>query len=481
MQLSQFKEAVRAHFDRFAAERRRWKAKGRFYHDQQARYFRFLVPAGKRVLELGCGTGELLAAVEPAHGVGVDFSEAMLAEARAAFPHLTFAVGDAEDPATWRDQEGRGVEGPFDYVILSDALGHFEDIQACLENLRPLCTAETRLIIGYYNFVWEPVLKLTERLGLKMPQRLANWLSPSDIENLLNLADFEAVKRDRRMLLPVRAPLLQPVLDFLAGLPVVRKLCLCNYTVARMKRREAVDNRKTVTVLIPCKNEKGNIEPAVARTPDMGAHTEIIFVDGHSSDGTPEEIARVMAAHPDKDISFLVQDGKGKGDAVRKGFAAAKGDILMILDADLTVPPEDLPKFFRALAAGKGEFINGTRLVYPMEDEAMRFLNLLGNKFFSLAFTWLLNQRLKDTLCGTKVISRENYLRLVDGRAYFGDFDPFGDFDLLFGASKLNLKILELPIRYRARTYGETQISRFRHGWLLLQMCVFAMRKLKFV
>lgn len=481
MQLSPFKQAVRDHFEVFAAERRRWKAKGRHYHEQQAATFRFLVAPGKRVLELGCGTGELLAAVAPSFGVGVDFSPAMLAEARSAFPRLTFALGDVEDPATWRDQEGRGVEGPFDYVILSDALGHFEDIQACLENLRPLCMPETRLIVGYYSFLWEPVLKLSERLGLKMPQRLANWLSPGDIENLLGLADFEAVKADRRMLLPVRVPVLQPALDLLAGLPLLRDLCLCNYVVARMKPREAVDNRKTVTVLIPCKNERGNIEPAVARTPDMGAHTEIIFVDGHSTDGTPEEIVRVMAAHPERDITLLAQDGKGKGDAVRKGFAAAKGDILMILDADLTVPPEDLPKFFRAMASGKGEFINGTRLVYPMQDEAMRFLNLLGNKFFSLAFSWLLNQRLKDTLCGTKVLSRRDYERLVAGRAYFGDFDPFGDFDLLFGASKLNLKIVEVPIRYRAREYGETQISRFRHGLLLLRMCWFAMRKLKFV
>jgi len=246
-----------------------------------------------------------------------------------------------------------------------------------------------------------------------------------------------------------------------------------------MRERAGVGEDFSVTVLIPCRNERGNIEPAVQRTPDLGHHTEIIFVDGHSEDGTPDEIRRVMEKYPQRDIKFMVQDGKGKGDAVRKGFSAATGDILMILDADLTVPPEDLPKFYRAIASGKGEFINGTRLVYPMEDEAMRFLNLLGNKFFSLAFSWLLNQRLKDTLCGTKVISRKNYERLAAGRGYFGDFDPFGDFDLLFGASKLNLKITEVPIRYRAREYGETQISRFRHGLLLLRMCWFAMRKLK--
>jgi glycosyltransferase involved in cell wall biosynthesis len=179
-------------------------------------------------------------------------------------------------------------------------------------------------------------------------------------------------------------------------------------------------------------------------------------------------------------ITLLHQgDGIGKGDAVRKGFAAATGDVLMILDADLTVPPEDLPKFFEALTSGKGEFINGTRLVYPMERQAMRTLNHLGNKFFSLAFTWLLEQRFRDTLCGTKVLFRRDYERIAANRHYFGDFDPFGDFDLIFGASRLNLRIVEVPVRYRERTYGVTNISRFRHGWLLLRMCLVAFRKLK--
>jgi glycosyltransferase involved in cell wall biosynthesis len=213
----------------------------------------------------------------------------------------------------------------------------------------------------------------------------------------------------------------------------------------------------------------------------MGAHTEFIFIEGHSSDGTLDEIKRVAEKYKDKfDIKYATQDGKGKGDAVRKGFAMASGDILMILDADLTTPPEDMPKFFNALASGKGEFINGTRLVYPLEDESMRSLNILGNKFFSLMFSWLLGQRLKDTLCGTKVISKKNYEKLIANRGYFGDFDPFGDFDLIFGAAKLNLKIVEIPVRYQAREYGSTNISRFRHGWLLIKMVVFAMNKIKF-
>ena len=282
-----------------------------------------------------------------------------------------------------------------------------------------------------------------------------------------------------RFLLPKRIPFVSPFINrYLAPLPGISKCCLSCYIVAR-SLKGAQQKVYSTTIVVPCRNEKGNIETAIRELPSFGGDQEIIFVDGHSTDGTREAIRKVIADHPDKDIKLLIQDGHGKGDAVRMGFREAKGDMLMILDADLTVSPQDLPRFYRAVADGKGEFINGCRLVYPMEKQAMRLLNLLGNKFFGLVFSWLLNQRIKDTLCGTKVLFRKDYKRIAANRSYFGDFDPFGDFDLLFGASKLNLKIVEIPIRYKERTYGSTNIKRFRHGWLLLKMTAFAFKKLK--
>ncbi|MEK6603440.1 MAG: glycosyltransferase, partial [Nitrospirota bacterium] len=369
----------------------------------------------------------------------------------------------------------------FDVIILADVVGHLLDVETALKHLRRCCTPKTRLIISYYNFLWEPVLRLAEMVGLKMPQQHQNWLAPEDLVNLLSLADYEVVKTEQRLLLPKWIPVLSDVVNrFLAHLPGLRAACLCHYLVARPLLPRP--NRPySTTIVIPCRNERGNIEPALQRMPQFGGHQEILFVDGHSTDGTQEEIQRVIGQYPQWDIRLLVQDGKGKGDAVRTGFAQAKGDIFMILDADLTMPPEDLPRFYEALTSGKGEFINGCRLVYPMEKEAMRVLNLLGNKFFSMAFSWLLNQRIKDTLCGTKVLFGEDYRRIEKNRGYFGDFDPFGDFDLLFGASKLNLKILEVPIRYQERQYGTTNIRRFAHGWLLLKMTFFGFFRLKSV
>jgi len=459
-------------FDRLADSREQWQKRASYYYEDQCRYLRFLIPEGLRVLEVGCGLGDLLAALKPSRGLGVDLSERMVKQASLRHPSLEFRTADVESFV---------VDETFDVIVLADVIGHLFDVQSVLRSLRGCCTSKTRIVIAYYNFIWEPLLRLAERLRLKMPQQQQNWLALSDIMNLLRLADYEVVKTERRLLFPKYIPIVSTVLNrYLAYLPGLNLLCLSQYVVARMHGPRPPDEYST-TIVIPCRNERGNVEAAVRRIPPFGSRQEIIFVDGHSSDGTPDEIERVIRQCPDKNIRLLVQDGEGKADAVRKGFAHATGDLLMILDADLTMPPEDLPKFYDALASNKGEFINGSRLVYPMEQEAMRFLNLIGNKFFSMAFSWLLNQRIKDTLCGTKVLFREDYLRIEAGRGYFGEFDPFGDFDLLFGASKLNLKILEVPIRYQERTYGATNIRRFAHGWLLLRMTVYGFYRLKAV
>jgi SAM-dependent methyltransferase len=461
------------YFDSVAQEREKWRKRGAYYHEELEKYLRFIIPSNSSILEIGCGTGELLAALNPGRGLGIDISPRMVEVAGEKFPHLKFETGDLED---------LHVEEKFDYVVIVETIGHVDDIQSAFSELHKVSRPDTRIIIVYYNYLWEPVLKLAEAAGLRMKHLLQHWLPLDSLENLLYLNDFEVVKKGYRFLLPVYIPLVSPFFNkVLANIPFFWKLSLNEVIVARPIAKRKPSEEVSCSVIIPCRNERGNIEHAVKRTPDMGKHTELIFVEGHSHDGTLEECERVKAQYPLKDIKVLVQDGKGKGDAVRTGFSHAKNDVLMILDADLTVPPEDLPKFFDAISRGKGEFINGSRLVYQMEKEAMRFLNLLGNKIFSRAFTYLLEQRIRDTLCGTKVMWREDYDKILACRGYFGDFDPFGDFDLLFGAAKLNLKFVEVPIRYRERTYGSPQISRFRHGVLLLKMTFFALKKIKFI
>ena len=471
-------EKIRIWADAGASSREKWRKRNAYFHKLDRDYLRFLISPGQKVLALGCGSGAKLACTEPELGVGVDISSRKIHSAEKTYPRLTFLVGDMEDEALIKRLE---IYAPFDVILLYDSLGFSSDIQKFLRRLKCLCKPETRLISVYYAYFWEPALKLAELLRLRMKSIETTWLRMSDVERFMLLGGFEPVKKEWRILLPVRLFGLGTLVNrYLGTLPLLRQLCLRHYVVARPA---PVDNggENTVSVVIPCRNEKGNIEETVSRMPEIGIHTEVIFVEGHSDDGTWEEILRVKEKYPHLDIKTLQQKGTGKGDAVREGFNIASGEILMILDADLTVSPEELTKFYEEIRSNRGEYINGSRLVYSMEDAAMRFLNYVANEFFAMTFSFLLNQQFTDTLCGTKVIGKENYHRLKEARGYFGEFDPFGDFDLIFGATKLNLKMIEIPIRYRRRKYGTTQISRFRHGLLLTQMVFFAYRKLKAV
>ncbi|MGB7084362.1 MAG: glycosyltransferase [Phormidesmis sp.] len=494
------KQAVLSHFNRIAPELDKWHRINRYYYEDLARLHQFLIPAGSRVLEIGCGTGDLLRATQPKVGVGVDISPTTVNTAQRNYPHLRFYCADAE--ALTLESIGYGPkdlaagyadEPPtFDYIICANAASYFSDIQTALNCLKPFCTPKTRLIITFHNYLWEPLLKLGEAIGQRRPQPPQNWLSMDDVVNLLAITGYIPLKRGRRFLMPRKIPGLAYLINrYLAPLPGIKHLGLTNYVVARPDFRSSfrVDLRSTsrlaqpsCSVIIPARNEAGNIADAIARMPQLGAATEVIFVEGHSQDSTWDTIQSAIDRYQGPfTLKAFQQTGKGKADAVRLGFAEATGDVLMILDADLTVPPEDLPHFFEAIATGQGEFINGSRLLYPRSKQAMPWLNTLANKTFALMFSFLLEQPLKDSLCGTKVLWRTDYERITAGRSYFGDFDPFGDFDLLFGAAKLNLHLVEVPIRYQPRSYGSSNIAHVKEGLVLVKMCAYASRKLKFI
>jgi SAM-dependent methyltransferase len=466
----------RTHFDWVADHDAGPRSAQRGFHAQLLRQYRHHVPTGSRVLECGCGAGDLLAGLEPAQGVGVDFSPRMLEKARArhgAQPGLEFRE---------QDVQAEPITGKFDHIVLDYLTGYLGDIQATLQNLQASAHERTRLHITTLNTLWLAPLKVAVGLGAVMPQAPSNWLSHHDLFNLLELSGWEVVSFERVQLFPFDWPLVAPLLNNISvRVPGLRHLGITLWITARPRRRCPVDGDISCSVIVPARNESGNIRPALERIPVLGRRTEIIFVEGNSRDDTWDVIQREVAAYRGPHlVSALKQPGKGKWDAVRTGFAAARGDVLVIQDADLTAPPEELAKFYEALTAGAAEFVNGSRLVYPMEARAMRFLNLLGNKFFALALSYVLGQPVKDSLCGTKMILRADYERLLRRIAVLGDFDPFGDFNLLFGATLLDLRIRDLPVRYKDRTYGETNISRFSHGWLLLRMTWFALWRLKF-
>jgi glycosyltransferase involved in cell wall biosynthesis/SAM-dependent methyltransferase len=481
-------EAVREHYDRMGVARDVWYRRNRHYHRYLESQLLAIIPAGSSVLELGSATGNLLNALRPTRGLGIDLSPAMMRVAAHKFPHLEFRVGNAE--ALVLDER-------FDYVVVSDVIGELSDVAAMLERIHDLSHDGTRLVITFHNPALETVIRLAQRMGLALTPARQNWISPLVMSSMLELADFELVSMSAGFLFPFRLPVVDRLVnERLTRVPGLRYLNLLNVAVARPHRPRPAVAPMSCSVVVPCRNEVGNIDAAVERMPEIGAATEIIFVDGSSTDGTQQRIREMIERYRGlKNIRLIPQvpdiaDGSareapgamlklGKGDAVRKGFDAATGDVLIILDADLTVPPEALPAFHNALASGKARFVNGSRLVYPMEDRAMRLANYFGNKFFAILFSWLLGQPVRDTLCGTKALLRSDYELIRAGRAHFGDFDPFGDFDLLFGAARLRLRILEIPVRYRRRLSGVSKVSVLRHGWLLVAMAWVGFWKLK--
>ena len=464
------------HWDGIASSRLRWGGARGAYQRRLAEIYRLTIPPGQRVLEVGCEAGDLLASLQPSFGVGIDFSHAAVREARRRHPGLHFLEADAHALPL-------SSSASFDFVVLSDLVNDLWDVQRVFEELAPLVGPRTRLVLNFFSHLWEFPLRAASRLGAAQSTLRQNWLTPDDVRNLLRLANLDVVRDTEEVLFPLNVPLLAPFFNKLVvHVWPFRHLALAHVmTVRSGAPSAAADARPSVSVVVPARNEEGNIEGIFERVPKMGRETEIVFVEGHSKDATWPAILAARERHPGVSSQAFQQAGIGKGDAMRLGFEKAKGDILMILDADLTVPPEDLPRFYDALVSRKGDFINGVRLVYPMEQQAMRLANLAGNKFFSAAFSWLLGQPVRDTLCGTKVLWKTDYERIAANRKAFGDFDPFGDFDLLFGAAKLGLRIVDVPVRYRERTYGQTNIQRWRHGWLLLRMVGVAARRLKFV
>jgi len=473
------------YFKDYAEKKIYWRKRNWYYHESITNQLKFFIPENSSVIEIGCGAGDTLHKLKPNPGVGIDKNKYLLEEGKGKYPELTFLLSDIEDTNPLEELISKNQK--FDYIIISDLIGTLEDIQSVFEKMKQISHRRTKIFVTYYNYFWNPILKLGEFINLKLNEREKNWLYIDEIKNLLTLSDFQVIKSGSLMLLPKRIPLLSYFMNrYIARLPFIKRLCVTGFVVANYRPSDIniapeFDKDFTTTVLVPCRNEEGHIEDILKRIPELGKQTEIIFVEGNSTDNTYAKIEELIEYNFKKDIKLFKQSGKGKSDAVRKGFENAGGDILMILDADMTVAPEELTKFYNALKDGKGEFINGTRLVYQMDDRAMRPLNKLGNIFFSKMFSWLLDQRITDTLCGTKVLFKEDYIKIINNRNYFGEFDPFGDFDLLFGASKLCLKIVEIPIRYVDRKYGKTNINRFRDGLLLLKMCFFAMRKIKFI
>jgi hypothetical protein len=468
--LDEVREARRLHQQSLAPTRHEWIRANRYFYNRVKRALQFIVEPHKRVLEVRCETGHLLASVLPSYGVGVEISDAMVDCARREHRDLHFVKSDPEN---------LDLHETFDYILFNHIFDTV-DILRAFEQIRRHCAPHTKIIVINYNYLWQPILELASKTRLRSRFVEPNWVTENDIRGFLKLAGFHPVRKNRFLLFPKYIPLLSAAVnEFVARLPGVRRLCMMQMMVARPFSEPKHEEDLTVSVVVPCRNEVGNIRHAVERIPQMGRHTEILFCDDRSTDGTPDEVRRMQALFPGKDIRLVEGPGICKAENVWTGFRAARSEVLMILDADLTVMPEELPTFLRALATSRGDFINGSRLVYPMPDLAMKFANMVGNKFFGLVFSFLLDQRIKDTLCGTKVLWRKDWLRMEPHLGSWGIKDLWGDYELLFGASKLHLEIVEVPVHYQERIHGVTKMTKvFANGLRMLRICWHAWHRL---
>lgn len=459
-----------------------WRNKNSFYYKDIEKFFQFWVQPESSVLEIGNGTSNLLHTLKPEHAISIEIRTKTQSSKFQYASNILMMSNIEEFP----------VNQEFDYVLLPNTISHVTNIQSLLINCHSVSNPSTRLIITFHNPAWEIILQLASFLGQRMYLPDLNWLSLEDVRNLLDLSNFEVITSGKRCLIPRNILFLSPIVNrFIAPLPIFNKMCLTEYIIARPRQnfhqpQSEILSNFSCSVIIPARNEANNIENCVTRMPQLGRFTEIIFVEGNSQDETWSTIKKVQTQYGKEygnslKIKAIQQTGRGKGNAVREASQLAEGDILIILDSDLTVQPEDLIYFFSAVALNYCEFANGCRLVYPLYKETMPWINRIANRFFAWLLSFLLNIKIKDSLCGTKALKKTDYEKIYNTYEYFTNFDPFGDFDLLFGAAKLGLKIQDIPVRYVSRTYGRSNISHFKEGFILLKMCLYAAIKIKFV
>ena len=428
-----------------------------YFYRYRRKILRRIIPPHKKILDIGCGGGDNLANLTPSRGLGLDISSHMVHLAKSRHPELEFICKDID---TYSPEEG-----DWEYLLAINLLLEVPDINLTLNRIHHIMSEETRLVILNHSANWEFLFRIYTFFQKWNKRINQNWLNRRDYENLFNNCGFQVIKKTKALLVPINIPILSNIINWLFHqIPFIRRFGLLDiYTLKKRIPRERLPDF-SVSVIVPCKNESENIPAIIPRMPGMGRFTEIVFVDDLSTDDTHKCMQEQKEKFPDVPVKIVDGSGLGKGAACRKGFEAATGDILMILDADLTVPPEVLPDFFEIIQAGHAEFVNGSRQVYQLEEDSMRMANCIGNGFFAYLFSFLMGFRVNDTLCGTKVFFRKHYPLILESREFFATNDVWGDFDLLFAASRHNLMYTEHPVHYFPRTYGETKMGRRLHN-----------------
>lgn len=432
----------------------------RYYYTQIQRLLKFLIPPGKSILYFGCYREDVIYSLDASSSVVIneEVDERISKNKSVEFVHCKYHLYNPQ-------QE-------YDYIILDTVIGKTENINLLLRNISSACSSHTRIIIHQENYLWRPLLNFAASFGLKKQEKTQNWLSIKDVETYLETAGFESTRVYKKNIFPLKAGFLGPILNhFFSTIPVLDFLKLDQFIVGRFNKPfTQLKSSSSLSICLTVKDEEHNIEPIVSSLPVLCENQEILFVEGNSTDNTAKEIERMKMLFPHKNIRLIKQPGKGQGDAIHTGFKEAKGEIIILYEGDGTSEPYDIQYFYEAIEAGRFEFIEGSRFVYPLSHKCMPLANKIGNVVFAKWFSFFLNQRTTDVLSGIKAIRKKDYEKIYNTWGFLGIPDPFGDFELLFGSARYGLKIGEIPIRYKPRVFGESKTSVFKHGWYLLKM-----------
>lgn len=457
-------DEIRKHFDAIAKDYDYYKKKNGYYHTQIKKFYKQIIPEGSSVLEVGCATGDLLDYLKPSYGLGIDISRNMIEEAKRKHPGLDLVHGEISSIFARSD---------FDFIILSNLLDYIDDIYTFFVSLKRWMGEYTKLIINHNNPLWAPLIRIGAKFWLRTADAKRNFVTLRDACNLLEVLDFDISEKGFRLILPIYIPVVSHLVNKLfPRLYGINNFSSLQYIICRKRQLASKKKQLSCTVVIPCHNEEQNLVECVRRVSSPGSFTEIIIVDDGSIDNT-FQIAKQISEQDPRVRAIRLEKNLGKGNAVKVGFDNARGDVLIILDADMTVAPEDIPKFFNTIADGAAEFVNGTRMIYPMEKKAMKFLNFFGNKMFGVITSIILGQRNTDVLCGTKALLKRHYkyIKIEDCK--------WGDFDLLYGAAKLKLKLVEMPVHYKKRVSGSSKMKAIKHGIGMIRSCFLMFWKLE--